>query len=54
MALEDGRMLISSTRYDSLKNTHSKEEFRQLGLVRVHPDFRVIALGLPVRAISIQ
>ncbi|ELR24984.1 ATPase family protein [Acanthamoeba castellanii str. Neff] len=48
MSLEDGRMLISADRYDKLKKTHSKEDFRRLGLVKVHPNFRVIALGLPV------
>lgn len=27
---------------------HTREDFRRLGLVKVHPNFRVIALGLPV------
>jgi hypothetical protein len=27
---------------------HNREDFRRLGLVKVHPNFRVIALGLPV------
>jgi hypothetical protein len=28
--------------------SHNREDFKRLGLVRVHPSFRVIALGLPV------
>src|SRR4051812_7556771 len=48
MTLEDGRMLTGAKRYDTLQKTHSKEEFEKLKLVRVHPAFRVIALGLPV------
>ncbi|KAL6063347.1 von Willebrand factor A domain containing 8, partial [Balamuthia mandrillaris] len=48
MTLEDGRMLVPSKRYDDIKQTHSPEQFAALRLVRVHPDFRVIALGLPV------
>lgn len=50
MSLEDGRFLMSHTRYDSLleKKTHSKEELDQMKFVRVHPNFFVICLGLPV------
>ena len=48
MHLEDGRLLIPSGRYDSLLAEHGKEKMDQWRLVRVSPDFRVIALGLPV------
>ncbi len=44
MALEDGRFLLPQARYAELspaQREHSK-------LVPVHPDFRVIALGVPV------
>ena len=44
MALEDGRMLISPQRYDSMGGGGGAGR----GLVRVSPRFRVIALGLPV------
>ncbi|XP_044576312.1 von Willebrand factor A domain-containing protein 8 [Cotesia glomerata] len=47
MHLEDGRFLISSTRYDKLLEDHSQEELDGWKLVRVSEDFRVIALGLP-------
>ena len=52
MMLEDGHMLTSAKRYDTLKKTHSEEEFAKLKLIRVHPAFRVIALGLPVCHLS--
>ncbi|GAB6029233.1 von Willebrand factor A domain-containing protein 8 [Chamberlinius hualienensis] len=48
MQLEDGRFLMSSARYDKLLETHSKEELESWRVVRVSPDFRVIALGLPI------
>jgi MoxR-like ATPase len=44
MALEDGRFLMSARRYDML----SEPEREAARAVRVHPQFRVIALGLPV------
>jgi hypothetical protein len=44
MALEDGRFLMAASRYDSL----SEAERAAARVVRVHPDFRVIALGVPV------
>eukprot|EP01043_Picozoa_sp_COSAG02_P007426 COSAG02_NODE_221_length_28385_cov_5.795164_7_plen_1631_part_00 len=44
MALEDGRFLMAAERYDSL----SEAERAAARVVRVHPDFRVIALGVPV------
>ncbi len=47
-ALEDGRFLMNAKRYDKLRLTHSEEEMQRLKLVRVHPQFRVIALALPV------
>lgn len=48
-ALEDGRFLMNAKRYDKLLDTHSETEMKRLGLVRVNPHFRVIALALPVR-----
>ncbi|KAK3261757.1 hypothetical protein CYMTET_29350, partial [Cymbomonas tetramitiformis] len=48
MALEDGRFLLSGSRYDALLSTRPSQELADLGLVRVHPDFRVVALGVPV------
>ena len=48
MHLEDGRLLIPSSRYDSLLAEHGQDKLDQWRLVRVSPDFRVIALGLPV------
>ena len=44
MALEDGRFLMAADRYDSLSET----ERQAARVVRVHPNFRVIALGVPV------
>ncbi|XP_077071835.1 von Willebrand factor A domain-containing protein 8 isoform X2 [Siphateles boraxobius] len=48
MQLEDGRFLMSATRYDKLLEGHTKEELNAWKIVRVSEDFRVIALGLPV------
>jgi len=48
MHLEDGRLLIPSNRYDALLADHGQEVLDLWRLVRVSPDFRVIALGLPV------
>ena len=44
MHLDDGNFMLSHTRYDELLANGENVE----GLVRVHPDFRVIALGSPV------
>lgn len=48
--LEDGRHLVNPHFYDSLlaSTDHTPESLASLKLVRVHPSFRVIALGLPV------
>lgn len=48
--LEDGRHLVNPHFYDSLLSStkHTPESLASLKLVRVHPDFRVIALALPV------
>eukprot|EP00055_Hartaetosiga_balthica_P017545 m.118566 g.118566 ORF g.118566 m.118566 type:complete len:1915 (+) comp9344_c0_seq1:274-6018(+) len=48
MHLEDGRFLVAPERYDNLLKQFSKQELERLHLVRVHEDFQVIALGLPV------
>ncbi|TYZ62616.1 hypothetical protein PybrP1_002376 [[Pythium] brassicae (nom. inval.)] len=49
MTLDDGRFLMKAESYDALLATgYSAEDLSAQNLVRVHPDFRVIALGLPV------
>ena len=48
MGLPDGRFLVAADRYDALLEHHSVEELNERQLVRVHPDFQVVALGLPV------
>ena len=45
MALDDGRFLCSPERYDSLRDTYSASELERTRLVRVSPEFRVVALG---------
>ncbi|KAK0097219.1 hypothetical protein PV326_002875 [Microctonus aethiopoides] len=47
MHLEDGRFLVSASRYDKLLKEHSQKELDDWKLIRVSEDFRVIALGLP-------
>ncbi len=47
MALEDGRFIVSSERYAELRKRHGDDKIRQWSLVRAHPDFFVIAIGLP-------
>ena len=56
IALEDGRFLTSPKRYDELLlqqqrqkgDDPAKQTLAQIGLVRVHENFRVVALGIPV------
>jgi von Willebrand factor A domain-containing protein 8 len=52
MALEDGRFLVPATRYARLSQRERRQPAtdrqRHATLVPVHPNFRVIALGLPV------
>lgn len=45
MQLEDGRFLVAPQRYDRL--VKEGKDAGQLNLVRVHEDFRVVALGVP-------
>ena len=48
MQLEDGRFLVAPKRYDNLVAGRSRlQHLQQLKLVRVHEDFRVVALGVP-------
>lgn len=49
-----GRFLVSAKRFDALLKTHSEEELKNLKLVKVHQDFQVIALGLPVSPMIIH
>jgi|TARA_B110000090_G_scaffold108958_1_gene122035 MoxR-like ATPase len=44
MHLDDGTFMLSADRYDALVESGANME----GLIRVHPDFRVVALSLPV------
>jgi hypothetical protein len=48
MALDDGSFLVAAARYDALLATNDEASMKKKQLLRVHPDFRVIALGLPV------
>jgi len=47
MSLQDGTFLTSTDRFDTLRQSSS---VASANLVRVHEDFRVVALGLPVPA----
>jgi hypothetical protein len=45
--LDDGHFLVASERYDKLEILAKKtEELKNLNLLRVHEDFRVIAIGI--------
>ncbi len=50
--LDDGHFLVAAERYDKLVslsgNSKDANELKKLNLLRVHEDFRVIAIGLPV------
>ncbi|KAG2531856.1 hypothetical protein JM18_000759 [Phytophthora kernoviae] len=49
MMLDDGRFLMKAESYDALVDQgYTADVLEAQNLVRVHPDFRVIALGLPV------
>eukprot|EP00045_Choanoeca_perplexa_P012171 m.131630 g.131630 ORF g.131630 m.131630 type:complete len:1706 (-) comp15913_c0_seq3:46-5163(-) len=48
MNLEDGRFLMASNRFNSLSQSISQDELTEARVAPVHPDFRVVALGLPV------
>ncbi|TMW60750.1 hypothetical protein Poli38472_000792 [Pythium oligandrum] len=49
MTLDDGRFLMKAESYDALLAAgYSKADLEAQNLVRVHEDFRVIALGIPV------
>ena len=48
MNLESGQHLISSESYDALAAKHGIKALEAWGMIRVHPDFRVMVLGLPV------
>lgn len=48
MSLEDGRMLISSQRYNELLVDYTEEQLSKMKIFKVHPNFRVIAIGLPI------
>ena len=48
MALEDGRFICEPGRFDNLVAAHGSAQVEAWKLVKAHPDFFVIALGLPV------
>ncbi|XP_064465910.1 von Willebrand factor A domain-containing protein 8-like isoform X2 [Ornithodoros turicata] len=48
MQLDDGRFLVSPTRYDKLLENFSRETLDEWKLVRVSENFRVFALGTSV------
>jgi MoxR-like ATPase len=48
MGLSDGRFLVAADRYDKLLDGTLSSETSNSGLERVHPDFQIIALGLPI------
>ncbi|CAG0920479.1 unnamed protein product [Notodromas monacha] len=48
MQLEDGRFLMHPVRYDELLEKYGKAKIDSLRVARVHPDFVVIGLGIPV------
>ncbi len=50
MALDDGRFLISSERFDKLLLSRGAQALAADGLLRTHHNFRVISLGVPVPA----
>ena len=47
MNLDNGQFLVSTQRFDELLKFYSKEQLEKLNFIRVHEDFRVIALTLP-------
>eukprot|EP00435_Cladocopium_sp_Y103_P028135 s301_g7.t1 len=47
MQLDDGRLLIPARRYDVLSQQEISAEEGKAKLVRVHEDFRVVALAVP-------
>lgn len=49
VALDDGRFLVSTARWHQLQEAgQSEAQLRAAGIVPAHPDFIVVALGLPV------
>jgi hypothetical protein len=48
MGLSDGRFLVASKRFDELAMDKGAKELRDSGFERVHPQFQIIGLGLPV------
>jgi hypothetical protein len=48
MQLEDGRFIVSPSRYDELNIKYGKARLSSWNLVRCHENFRVLALTLPV------
>lgn len=48
--LDDGQFLVSPQRFEKLVEVakDSNQDLNSLNLLKVHPDFRVISIGLPV------
>jgi hypothetical protein len=47
MNLDNGQFLVSTQRFDELLKFYTKDQLDQLNFIRVHENFRVIALTLP-------
>lgn len=47
MNLDNGQFLVSTQRFDELLKFYTKEQLEKLNFIRVHENFRVIALTLP-------
>ncbi len=54
MNLEDGRFLMAPARYDELSKQIGEKTLRSRRIERVHPNFRVVALGLPVGSLALS
>ena len=48
MALEDGRFIVAPQRYEELLALHGEQQLAHWNLIKAHPAFFVIAIGLPV------
>uniref|UniRef100_A0A1Y1MII6 von Willebrand factor A domain-containing protein 8 n=1 Tax=Photinus pyralis TaxID=7054 RepID=A0A1Y1MII6_PHOPY len=45
LQLHDGRRMVSAEKYDILQKAHSEAYLQQNGMLKIHPNFRIIALG---------
>ena len=47
MHLEDGRFIVSPSRYENISAVQSQQKLENLKLMKCHPDFRVVCIGVP-------